>query len=232
MGRRKRGEVYKRKDSPYWWIWYYDANGKRQKESTGTEKKAVSQQVLDKRMMNALQIREGIKTETDIVLSVLVDEYLSFIKVRKSFHTWRSYQTITKRFVEWAKLNDISRAKDIDRSAVDGYVTFLRKEGLKGWTCNNHVIVIRAMFYWAINPKKYISKNPASKIGMLPTSDSRPPRPLNEEEYKLFLRICLVVCPQFYALFYTMFHTGLRLEEAINLKWADIDIKDKVIRVM
>ncbi len=231
MGRRKRGEVYKRKDSPYFWLWYYDANGKRKIESTGVTKKGLADQLLDKRIMNALQIREGIKTDSDIVLTVLVEKYLKRIKVRKSYHTVRSYSSILKCFLEWARMNDISRAVDVDRSAIDGYVTYLREKGLKGWTCNNHAVAIRKLFYWAMD-EKYISKNPAKKIELLSTSDSRPPRPLNEHEYTTFFRICAELYPKFSALYYTKAHTGLRFEELISLKWADVDIKEKVIKVM
>ena len=99
MARRKLGNLYQRKDSPVWWIWYYAANGHRKQESTYTDSKTQANDILKQRITEALQIREGIKQESDIPLSVFMDKYITYIRTRKGYHTLRSYKTIDRKSV-------------------------------------------------------------------------------------------------------------------------------------
>ena len=147
MARRKLGNLYQRKDSPVWWIWYYAANGQRKQESTYTDSKTQANDILKQRITEALQIREGIKQESDIPLSVFMDKYITYIRTRKGYHTLRSYKTITKLFAQWANKREISRLREITKSLLEEYITYLRETGKKAWTCNNKLIVFRRSDY-------------------------------------------------------------------------------------
>ena len=230
MARRKLGNLYQRKDSPVWWIWYYAVNGQRKHESTYTDSKTQASDILKQRITEALQIREGIKQESDIPLSVFMDKYITYIRTRKGYNTLRSYRSITKEFAEWANKREISRLREITKSLLEEFITCLRETGNKAWTCNNKLIVLKAMLYWGMG-EKYISSNPAKGIEKLETSDRKPIRVFNQEEYQGFFKICHKHCKYYYPFFYTEFHTGLRLGEVFNLKWADIDWDNKFIRV-
>jgi len=66
MPTKKFGEIYSRPDSPYLWIWYYDAIGARKHESAKTDDKKLAREILQSRITEFHRLREGIKTKTDM----------------------------------------------------------------------------------------------------------------------------------------------------------------------
>lgn len=55
--------------------------------------------------------------------------------------------------------------------------------------------------------------------------------PFNADEAKLFLETASRVAPWYFATFATLLHGGLRLGEALALRWPDLDFKRKIINV-
>ena len=47
MSRPDRDGLYRRGRSPYWWMSYMDASGKRQRQSTGKKLKSEARAILD-----------------------------------------------------------------------------------------------------------------------------------------------------------------------------------------
>ena len=79
-----------------------------------------------------------------------------------------------------------------------------------------------------------INKNPVSgalKRLNIRTDDRPPIDPLSAEETVLFLNTCRRYYPDHFPFFMTLFRTGLRVGEALALKWGDIDWNGRFITV-
>lgn len=109
--------------------------------------------------------------------------------------------------------------KDITPTTVRGFLDFLGHKGYAYKTVCNYLIVISSVFFYACENCNYTS-NPASFVKIpknLPRTKRLMPKPEEIEEIKksrdtedgLF--------------FYFFLYTGLRLGEALALRWDDID---------
>lgn len=79
-----------------------------------------------------------------------------------------------------------------------------------------------------------IQANPAHGIGkkVFPKKDSRPKnRPYSLEELASLLNVIHMGYPVHYPFFRTIAGTGMRLGEALGLKWNDIDLNDRAITI-
>jgi len=90
--------------------------------------------------------------------------------------------------------------------------------------------VLKAFFNKAVE-WGYLSENPAKNLRSVEITDSKPIRVLSEEEYKRFMEVCKKDYPEFYPMFYTFVHTGLRKAELLNLEWDDIDFTKGLIHI-
>ncbi len=84
---RGSGSLYLQKRSPFWWMSYYDGNGVRTRDSTGTKSKTEAQKILNQKI--AAIAREGgastpARLKVNDLLDILVEDYE--INQRKSLH--------------------------------------------------------------------------------------------------------------------------------------------------
>lgn len=66
------------------------------------------------------------------------------------------------------------------------------------------------------------------EVGFLKPDDSKQRRFLTESEIDRLLRACE---PEYYPIFFTLIHTGMRKAELINLEWNDLNFKRRIIKI-
>ena len=155
-------------------------------------------------------------------------EYFETLKIDKSKETYRSYNHILKCFVNNFNINNINDIKKLQDSDIQNYINILvtkkennnlEKINKSKATANAHLRVIKAFLNWMVS-KKYIENSPAESVykfkegKFIPsifTKEERDNTILNTKN-KIELQMMMAV----------LFYTGLRREEAVNVKISDI----------
>jgi hypothetical protein len=110
--RRARGSVYRKPDSPYWWIGY-SVNGTKIRESTHTTKERAARKILDKRLG---EVSTGAFVGPDVnrvTLNELADDFLREYRTnaRKSLsHAERRWRLHLRPFFLPYKASQITSA--------------------------------------------------------------------------------------------------------------------------
>lgn len=233
MPTKKFGDVYKRLDSPFWWIWYYDASGKRKYESTQTDDEDVAREILRSRITEFDQLRHGMKPVSDMPYKHFTEDFLKHYKARYPYETYKSHKSVVNEFTRYLESLSITRLSEITTAVINNYVTYLRNtKGSRANTCNNHLKNLHTQFSFAIKNGGLMKTNPAKDCEKVEVDDSIRKGALSAEEYQRFLDVTKKRHPFYCPIFYTFLHTGLRFTELISLQWEDIDWKAKVLWVM
>ncbi len=228
----KFGRIYERDDSPFLWIWYYDANGKRHRESTETNNKRLAEEILHSRIIEFQSLQNGNKTVSDMPYAHFSAEFLNHYKARYPYETFKSHRSAVNEFTKFLGFAGITRLSEITTSVVDKYITYLREsKGNRANTCNNHLKNIKTQFNFAIS-HNLMKENPAKGCRKVEVNDAKKKSALSPEEYRSFMAIAEKEYPHYYPIYYTFIHTGLRFTELIKLKWQDIDFENKVLWIM
>jgi len=229
---KKFGDIYKRPDSTCYWMWYYDATGKRRRESAKTDDKELARKKLLTRITEYQALRDGDKTAGDIPYLHFAEEFLNHYKVRYPYETFKSHRSAVNEFKKFLDFAGITLLSEITTAIVDKYITYLREsKGNRANTCNNHLKNLSTQFSFAIR-HNLIKDNPAKGCRKVEVNDAKKKDALSPEEYKRFMKTARAVCPHYYPIYYTFIHTGLRFTELIKLKWQDIDFDNQVLWIM
>jgi len=222
------GVVFKRIDSPYYWL-AYKKGGKRVRESSGTKSKTLATEILRRKEAEALIFPQNINNG-DLSLEAYVKEFLEWVKVTRRPHTFRSYSSVLRIFIGY--LNGAGQDKHLRDMTLKVLEDYKHNRIIKSKTCTvkNHVIILKTFFQRAVE-WGYLAQNPAKNLRAIEITDSKPIRYLSEEEYRRFMEVCKSEFSEFYPMFYTFVHTGLRKGELLSLEWSDIDLKNGYIYV-
>ena len=221
------GKVFKRKDSPFWWL-SYTRGERRIRESSGTKAKSLAQEVLKHKESETL-LSPYTNSHKNKAIDVMIKEFLEWVKSSRRPQTLRSYTSILNMFGDFCKQRSVGKLSQINLKFLDDYKMNRLKEA-KTWTVNNNIIVIRAFFNKVVE-WEYLQDNPAKKLRQIEITDAKQIHFLSEQEYKKFMEVCKKEFPDFYPMFYVLVHTGLRKGELLNLEWKDIDIKNGFIHI-
>jgi integrase len=229
---QKFGKVYKRKDSPFWWIWYYDATGKRRHESTQTKDKDLAWKILRSRISEFEGLRSGVKAISDMPYSAFGDMFLKHYKARYGFETVKSHRSVVNVFQKFIDGEGLSQFSEVaDRGVVNRFITYRREvRRSKTNTCNNSLKCLHKQFEFAIE-QKLLRENPLRKYKKIPVTDAEEKKALNKDEYQRFMKIVRKGYPFYYPIYYTFFHTGLRFTELISQRWDDTFLEEGYLRV-
>lgn len=133
----------------------------------------------------------------------------------------RIYEKHIKPVFGNRKLNDIKQIE------INALIKELKKQGYRFETMNKVKILLIDMYNKAMI-NEIANKNPA-KGTYVGQNDKKDPRALTEEEQMLFFERSK---GSFYDnLFVVAVQTGLRIGEIAALRWKDIDLENKVIKV-
>ncbi len=107
---------------------------------------------------------------------------------------------------------------------IRAYVEKKRSEGLKFRTVTNHLVPLRVIFNKALE-EEIVASSPVANVRLGRGRRGKDRQILNTltvEELHNLLETIREHYPDWYPLFYTLAHTGLRFSEAVGLKWGDI----------
>lgn len=103
-----------------------------------------------------------------------------------------------------------------------GVIDFRRKRLLENRsprTINMDVGALSTMLSWGV-AHRLIGSNPIAQLKPLPHDIPKQGRPLSHSEVEFVLA---AASPHYHAIWYALFHTGMRCEELVNLVFTDID---------
>ena len=206
--------IYKRPDSGFWWINATLPNGKRVRQSAGTEIKGDAEAYLAKLKLDAYrEAHFGIKPQRTWQEAVV--RYLELKRTLKSFSDRQQICRALDRYLGGATLNQING--DVIWSIVQGEL----KKGNKAATVNRYLATVRGLLRMARDEWQWIDTMP--KIRLL-TGEVERDRWLTREEADNLIRHCP---PHLAALVRFALATGCRASEITGLEWCRVDLDRK-----
>jgi len=183
---------------------------------------------LEKARMDYLQNRynEKPKLKKGKFLE-LSGSFLEYIKGEKSYTSYKSH------IVQENGLNDFFGKKEVSEITsldVKGYINIRKEIGSGENTINHHLSTLRHMLHLAEEWNWELSNNKVKNIiktEFFAKVDSRNRVMSHEEEEKLYKELS----SKLKQVFTIALHTGLRPIEMLSLKWSDIDLEERKIKI-
>ncbi len=217
MARIERGNegsrqgIYRRPDSGLWWINATLPNGKRVRQSAGTDDRGDAEAYLAKLKLDAYrETHFGIKPQRSWQEAVV--RYLELKRTLKSFSDRQRICRQLDRYLGDKMLNQING--DVIWTIVQGEL----KRGNKPATVNRTLATIRSLLRMARDEWQWIDTFP--KIRLLAGEVERD-RWLTHEEAERLIRCC---APHLAALVRYALATGCRAAEITGLEWSRVDL--------
>ncbi len=203
--------IYRRSDSRYWWISCTLSNGKRIRQSAGTEDRNEAEALLAKLTLEAYREQHfGIKPQRSWQEAVV-----RFLEVKSHLKDVKQYRGQCRRLHLY--LGDMM----LDQISGDVVWQVIQKElkrGMKIATVNRHLAVMRAILRMARDEWQWVDTMP--KIRLLPGEVERD-RWLTRVEADHLLSFCP---PHLEALARYAMATGCRAREITGLEWNRVDL--------
>ena len=222
MKQNKDKGLFKRSDSPNWWMCYSDRNGHIRRLSTGTTMKSLARDILNKKKTEVAENRH---------LDVKKIPNTTFYELCEQYWTQCGQHMRTKglpKIIEiWKKAFGNVPVKELDQLRIERFLNqHMEQHELTTGTRNRHLAMLRAMFnkgvQWGI-----VAENPAVGIKKLRETPPRD-RFLSLDEIK---RLLALASDSLRPIIITALHTGMRHGEILNLQWPDVDFVNKLIKV-
>jgi integrase len=206
--------IYRRRESRFWWIDVALPDGRRLRQSTGTEKREEALALLAKLKVDSFrQAHFGIKPRRSWQEAVV-----RYLTLKQSLRSIDDVRRIL------AKLDSYFGALMLDEIGGDalwGVVQDRLKKGNKAATINRYLAVIRCLLRMARDEWQWIDSMP--KIRLLPGEVERD-RWLTWEEAARLIAAC---APHLAAMVRFALATGCRAREIAGLEWSRVDLPRK-----
>lgn len=215
-----------------------DANGKRIRH---VETGRTEQEAIDK--MKLWLSKNGYMEQDKVVLNgqSTVEEFIEYFKVNElltsgiSDATYDNYCYMLKYFEDYFRGK---RLADIDRNSIKQFFSDMSKAKANGEYKYSDVTIKRVKFIvgklyaWAVDDNK-LESSPIDWSRYKPPTAKKKTEPisaltLNELET---IKNAVMGNKAVYPVIALMAHTGMRTEEALALKWKDIDFDEATIHV-
>lgn len=207
--------IYKQGKSNNWYIDFTSSDGRRVRQSSGTENKAAAQELHDKLKSESWRIRNvgdkpAYKWEDAVVRWLAEQSHKKSIEDDKCHLRW---------------LNDYLYGLDlsvITKNVVDTVKNAKIQSGVSNATVNRALAVLRSILKRCVNEWEWIDKMPHIRLLREPTKRVRW---LTQDEANLLLSNL----PNHLAdmMRFTL-ATGLRAKNVTHIEWSQIDMQRKV----
>ena len=203
--------LFKRKDSPYWWVKITQGNGQPIQRSTGTTDERKAQEYHDK-LKASLWDQERLGIKPSHTWNEAVVRYLAETSYKAS-------QVSDKTHLRWLDkfLNGVELGM-INRDLLDRIMAARNTEGLKNSTVNRTMEVVRAVLRKAANEWEWLDRVP--RVRMLPEPNRRI-RWLTQDEAERLIQALPV---HLAAMVRFSLETGLRRANVTGLLWSQVDL--------
>lgn len=203
--------IYKRVDSPYWWINATLSNGKRVRQSSGTKDRSEAEAFLAKLKLDSYkEVNFGIKPHRSWKEAVV-----RYLEIKATLRSYRDVKRICCNLHPYLGslfLNQING--DVVWSIVAGEL----KKGNKAATVNRYLSTLRSLLRMARDEWQWIDHIP--KIRLLSGEVERDRWLTRSEADKL-----VGVCPDHLAAVVKFaLATGCRAREILDLEWSRVDL--------
>ena len=203
--------LYKRNDSPHWWI-KFEVNGRRVQQSTGTADRKKAREYHDKLSARLWdESRLGVKpshTWNEAVLRWLTErQYKTTVKEDKAHLRW------VDKYLGNVELHTINRDL-IDRITAERIA-----DGVSNATVNRLLEVVRAILRKAVYEWEWLDRHP--KIRLLPVPKRRVRWLTHDEAEKLLAELPSHLS----AMARFSLETGLRKSNVTGLQWSQVDLE-------
>lgn len=204
--------LHRRRDSRFWWVNVVLPNGKRLRESTGTEHREEAEAYLAKLKHESHQARYlGVKPRRSWQEAAV--RYLALKAHLRDYEKQRRLCKKLDAYLGRVMLNDITG--DVLWSIVEGE----QKKGNKAATINRCLALVRSVLRAAHFDWQWLDRIP--RVRLLPGEVERD-RWLTKDEAGRLLGYCP---PHLTALVRFALATGCRAREIAGLEWARVDLK-------
>ncbi len=210
--------IYQRKEAGVWYADYY-ADGKRVQESTGTRNKREADKFLALRVS---EVQRGVYVKpVHTTLPELWERYIAYAKTHK--RSWKRdiqlYGNL-ESFLGSAPLAAITplRVEEFQQSRI---------QEVAPATVNRATALLKHMFNMAERWELHRGANPVRLVKFLP-EDNLQFQTLSEDEEQ---RLLAASPPYLREMILFALNIGLRTNEIFNLKWEEVDIEEKRIKM-
>ncbi len=140
-------------------------------------------------------------------------------------HTLREYERYCRLFIDWAKAHYPKTVflADVTKSMAGEYAQHLAKENYSNSSFNKHTFFLRLLFRALCEGQP----NPFSRVRNKP-ANSIPHRPLTQEQ---LAKVLGATKGELHTLLVIGTYTALRLKDACNLRWDQLDMDKSTITV-
>lgn len=218
------GRVYKPHGRKRWYIDYVTARGGRVRQAVGLDKREarVALRALEERER---QRRVGLLPMLDnsAKLADLQGEFLDYVERERSPGTATFYKDALKAIVPKlpGKTVDDPRIADVEQFRA------ARLKGASPRTVAIEISALKRMLEWAVE-REMITDNPIKRVKNGKQTRTKPRRALTTDEVQKLLD----TSPEIYRrVWQTFLCTGLRRGELVELRWSDVDLDARTIRV-
>ena len=227
-------------------------DGKPHYKATGTASKVEAKKMLEdfvrpflagseverlEAVETRLKIKEAEAAEAEddlsnVRLNLVVDKYYSMANAKTiSEHTMANYDKFLSKMLGWAKTEspDATKVKDVDKVFAERYLEWLKPKVSAGYY-NCSLALFRKIWkeFGRLSKHRCFSENPWDGY-RYKTADLSVKRPLTAEAVQRVF--AAAEDPDTRLLFAIGLYTGLRLGDCSELKWKDVDMDRRVIRV-
>lgn len=218
--------LYTRKDSPYFYIRYYETGGKRSSQKTDFRKDNPIDKKKAKVYLKQVQAKlaEGLQDQIPNFNSISLDafsklytDYISKNRAKKYYISVQSTMKIVKDYFGDVPL------KALTTQALDKYINSMNSK----YVAVTHYSNLRAFFNKAI-AWNYLGENPIVKFKKPKVAVNNP---LFIDQNELNKLLETEKNSVYKTIYLFAFHTGCRLGEILNLKWQNIDLVNQIVKV-
>ena len=217
--------VFKRQGN--WWIDFYH-QGKRVRRKVGPSKRVAEMALADIQVKKSKNDFLGVCDPKRILFKDFAVEYLEYFKANKARSSYERDASIIKLHVlpVWGDL-DLSK---ITARTIEDYKV-RRLEKVTASTFNREFNTIKNMFRKAVE-WGHLKENPTQGVRWIRIGQTGF-RFLSREEMALLVQACSDIGNrQFFGIVLVALNTGMRKGEILRLKWKEVDLRRRQIRVV
>lgn len=175
------------------------------------------------------------RVEEPKIYSTELKEFISYLQLQRNFSTLtcKSYMEDVSFFLGFIKVNGI-RYTEVTPLIIRGYLLDLSTKGLSKASIKQNLASLKH-YYKFLFSQSYIKNDPFEYISS-PKLDERLPDFLTEKEIKQLFEANMKRTDNLkyrdQAILELLYASGLRVSELVSLKYQNIDMKNRVIKVI